>query len=66
MSDLQDMLRQLDTLISQRSGKDKAIELIVRALHSIASEHQTLKSKVGNVPFSTGSADQAVKGGMGN
>ncbi len=66
MSDLQNILRQLDTLISQRSGKDEAIELIVRALHSIASEHHTLKSKVGNVPFSTGSADQAIKGGMGN
>jgi hypothetical protein len=66
MSDLQDILRQLDTLISQRSGRDEAIDLIVRALHSIASEHHTLKSKVGNFPFSTGSADQAIKGGVGN
>jgi hypothetical protein len=66
MSDLQDILRQLDTLISQRSGNDEAIELIVRALHSIASEHYTLKSKVGSVPFSTSSAAQAIKGGVGN
>jgi hypothetical protein len=65
MSELQDILSQLDALISQRSGKDEAIELIVRALHLIVSDHHTLKSKVGNVPFSKGSADQAIKGGVG-
>ena len=65
MSELHDILGQLDTLMSQRSSKDEAIELIVRALHSMASEHHTLKSKVGSVPFSSGSADQAIKGGVG-
>jgi hypothetical protein len=65
MSELNNILCQIDTLMSQRSDKDEAIELIVRALHSIASDHHTLKSKVGNVPFSTGSADQAIKGGVG-
>jgi 20S proteasome alpha/beta subunit len=65
MSELQDILRQLDTLISQRSDKDEAIKLVVRALHSIASDHHTLKSKVGSAPFSTGSADPAIKGAVG-
>jgi hypothetical protein len=65
MSQLQDILRQLDILINQRTSKDEAMELIVQALHAIASDHQHLKSKVGDVPFSSAKALQADKGGVG-
>lgn len=65
MSDLQDVLGQLDVLVTRRSTKDEAIELILRALHLIASDHKTLKSKVGTVPFSASATSEATKGGMG-
>jgi hypothetical protein len=65
MSQLHDVLRQLDIVMSQRSGKDEAMELIVQALHAIASDHRHLKSKVGDVPFSSAKALQANKGGVG-
>jgi hypothetical protein len=65
MSQLQEILRQLDILMSQRSGKDESMELIVQALHAIASDHQHLKSKVGDVSFSSAKVHQANKGGVG-
>ena len=65
MSDLQDVLGQLDVLVTRRSTKDEAIELILRALHLIASDHKTLKSKVGTVPLSASATSEATKGGMG-
>lgn len=35
MSDLQGILRQLDSLMGQRANKDEVTKLIVDALHSI-------------------------------
>ena len=54
MSKLQDILDQLDRIMSQRTTKDEAVDLIVKAVHEIASDHHALKSKVGESAFFAG------------
>lgn len=64
MSKLQDILDQLDSIMSQRTTKDEAVDLIVKALHEIASDHHALKSKVGGTPFSPSHVHEGLKGGV--
>ena len=64
MSKLQDILDQLDSIMSQRATKDEAIDLIVKALHEIASDYHALKSKVGETPFSPSRVHEGLKGGV--
>ena len=64
MNKLQDILDQLDRIMSQRATNDEAIDLIVKALHAIASDHHALKSKVGEAPFSPSRVHEGFKGGV--
>jgi hypothetical protein len=60
MSDLQGILRELDTLMSQRATKDEVTKLIVEALHRINDKINEPTLKVSPSP-SAGSAVGIIK-----
>ena len=64
MSMLKETLERLDVLMRSRTGDDEALELIVRALHDIASEHSNIRSKVGGTPFTPGHVQASLEGGV--
>jgi hypothetical protein len=58
--DLNDVLRQLDTLMSQRAVKDEAVTLIVEALHRLSDKISGPGLKTDSPP-TAGSAPQEIK-----
>jgi hypothetical protein len=59
--DLQDILRQLDTLMSLRASKDEATTLIVEALHRMNDKINASTIKVGSGGPVAGTAPKVVK-----